>query len=156
MTLNSSDPFDFPIIDPGFFTHPLDVAIMVEALRTSTRMLATSPWQGIVKAPFGALGNATTDGELAAYARSHVTTFWHVSCTAKMGTLEDEMAVVDPSLRVKGVKGVRVVDASVFVSWHRLSVLHDSRCSRLFEAIHSREPSSRPGLCHCGACCTYH
>ena len=97
-------------------THPLDVAIMVQAVRTSKALLATPPWKGFVDRPFGALATATSDEELAAWVRSGVVTFGHHSCTAKMGTLEDEMAVVDSSLRLKGAKGVRVVDASVFVS----------------------------------------
>ena len=89
---------------------------MTQAVRTSKALLATTPWQGFVGSPFGPLATAQTDQELAAYIRSGVVTFWHHSCTAKMGTLEDPMAVVDPSLRLKGAKGVRVVDASVFVS----------------------------------------
>lgn len=89
---------------------------MVEAIKTSKILLATSPWQDLGIRPYGPLSNATTDNELADYARSQIETFWHASCTVKMGTADDEMAVLDSNLKVKGVKGLRVVDASVFVS----------------------------------------
>ncbi|THH03455.1 hypothetical protein EW146_g10441 [Bondarzewia mesenterica] len=116
VTLNSTDPFDFPLIDPGYLTHPLDVAIAVHSMRTAASFLSTEPWKDYVLEPYGALANATTDEELASYARDHITTFWHPSSTAKMGALTDEMAVVDACLRLKGAEGVRIVDASVFVS----------------------------------------
>ncbi|KAI0043720.1 GMC oxidoreductase [Auriscalpium vulgare] len=114
ITLASNHPFDFPIIDPGFLTHPADVAVMVEALHTATAMISTAPWLSFILGPYGALANATTDIALAAYARDGVTSYWHPCCTAKMGTSNDETAVVDSKLLVKGAAGLRIVDASVF------------------------------------------
>ncbi|KAI0062569.1 aryl-alcohol oxidase-like protein [Artomyces pyxidatus] len=113
ITLSSADPFDFPVIDAGFLTHPLDIKIMAQAIRTAMAILSTPSFQGFVLAPHGALANATTTSELEAYIRNSVTTFWHVCCTAKMGTSEDATAVVDSELNLKGVHGVRVVDFSV-------------------------------------------
>ena len=100
-------------------THPLDVAIMIQAIRTSETLLATKPFQGFVERPFGAVANATTDQELEAYMRDGSVSFSHICCTAKMGTLKDEVAVVDPTVRLKGAKGLRVVDASVLVTGKR-------------------------------------
>ncbi|KAI0049156.1 GMC oxidoreductase [Auriscalpium vulgare] len=114
VTLRSANPFDTPVIDPGFFTNELDVAAMVGAIRTSSALLETGPWKDLAARPFGLLENATTDAELAEYARNSASSFWHPTGTVKMGTSSDEMAVLDSKLRVKGAEGLRVVDASVF------------------------------------------
>jgi choline dehydrogenase-like flavoprotein len=100
------------------------MAIMIEAFKLSQYMFSLSPWQDLQAKPFGALGSATTDAQIEAVIRDTITTFWHVSCTAKMGLSSDPMAVLDSKLNVKGVTGVRVVDASVFVSLSYLLFLH--------------------------------
>ncbi|KAI0313068.1 alcohol oxidase [Amylostereum chailletii] len=111
ITLKSSDPFDSPNIDPAFFESPVDVSVMVQALRTAEAFYSSKPFEGIV---FQSLLNGTTDEELAAYARAHVTSFWHTCCTASMGREGDDKTVVGPDLRLVGARGLRVVDASVF------------------------------------------
>ncbi len=58
--------------------------------------------------------DAESDEEILEVIRNSVMTVWHASCTCKMGTKDDEMAVVDSKARVFGVDGVRVVDASSF------------------------------------------
>jgi choline dehydrogenase-like flavoprotein len=55
-----------------------------------------------------------TDEEILDYIRNNVMTIWHAACTCKMGTPDDDMAVVDNEARVYGVEGLRVVDASAF------------------------------------------
>ncbi|KAI0055436.1 aryl-alcohol oxidase-like protein [Artomyces pyxidatus] len=114
ISLVSADPFTFPAIDPAFLTHPLDMAIAIEAVRTASAFLATPPFEGFIIEPFGALANATTDAELEAYARAGTSTFWHPCCTTKAGNSSDKTAVVEANLLLKGATGVRVVDASVF------------------------------------------
>ncbi|KAI0045450.1 GMC oxidoreductase [Auriscalpium vulgare] len=114
VTLSSANPFDPPAIDPGLFTNDLDVAVMVEAIRTSYALLATGPWKDLAARPYGLLADATTDAGLAQYVRNSTTSFWHPTGTAKMGTATDDTAVLDSKLRVKGAEGLRVVDASVF------------------------------------------
>ncbi|KAJ7143681.1 aryl-alcohol-oxidase from pleurotus Eryingii [Mycena epipterygia] len=116
VTLNSTDPFDFPIIDPAYLTHPVDVGVAVAGLKLAAEFVATSSWDDYIIQPFGVLANATTDEDIAAYARSQVTSFWHPCCTAKIGTSADNTSVVDANLRLKGATGVRIVDASVFPS----------------------------------------
>ncbi|KAF9475243.1 aryl-alcohol-oxidase from pleurotus Eryingii [Pholiota conissans] len=114
ITLNSSDPFDFPVIDPGFLKNPLDGRILIESVKLAQKMINTSPWDGFVIQPFGALANATTDAEILEFVRNTVTSFWHPTGTAKMGEQNDPMAVVDSKLFLKGVQGVRVIDTSIF------------------------------------------
>jgi choline dehydrogenase-like flavoprotein len=147
ITLASADPFVFPVIDAGFLTSPVDMAVMIEAIKISEAMVATQPWrqEGFIQEPFGALANATTDQDLEAIIRDGVVTFWHTSCTARMGTLEDPMAVVDPSLRLKGAKGMRVVDASVFVS---LAPILSNYILIAPSAFYPRRSPSGPCLCN--------
>lgn len=115
LTLNSSDPFDFPLIDPGLFNDPLDTRMMVQAIKTSEKLVATSPFKGFINGPFGAFAKAKTDAQIVAYLKNSTSTFYHPCGTAKMGTANDPMAVVNSKLQLKGAQGVRIVDASVFV-----------------------------------------
>ncbi|EEB90954.1 hypothetical protein MPER_10770 [Moniliophthora perniciosa FA553] len=113
LKLSSSNPFDPPLIDYGLYTTDFDINAQVEAMKMVQDFLSLPQFQGIIKGPFGALANATTDQEKAAFARANPRLFSHPCCTASMGP----GGVVDSSLKVKGVIGLRVVDASVFVSW---------------------------------------
>jgi choline dehydrogenase len=109
--LASSDAFAKPVIDPGYLSEPEDVATLVSAVRVAQRLLSApvlGPWTESV---FPALD--ATDEEIAAHVRSDVTTVFHPVGTARMGSAEDPATVVDSSLRVHGIAGLRVADASV-------------------------------------------
>ncbi|ESK83269.1 aryl-alcohol oxidase [Moniliophthora roreri MCA 2997] len=108
--LSSSNPFEQPAIDYGLYTTDFDINAQVEAMKLAQQFLQLPQFQGIVQGPFGALANATTDQDLAAYARTNTQIYSHPSCTASMGP----GGVVDSKLKVKGVEGLRVVDASIF------------------------------------------
>jgi choline dehydrogenase-like flavoprotein len=137
--LNSSNPFEFPIINPGFLCNPLDGKILVQSIKTAQEMVATSPWKGFIQQPFGALATAKTDAQLLQFVRNLVTSFWHPSGTAKMGKVNDPMAVVNSKLQLKGVQGVRIVDTSVFVScivdvvWVYTNLIIPYACSPLYQ-----------------------
>lgn len=89
---------------------------MVAALHLAEDFFGTSPWAGMDLRRYGPWTNATTDAELADMTRARVTTFWHPCCTARMGKPDDDTSVVDSKLLLKGADGLRIVDASVFVS----------------------------------------
>ncbi|EEB95825.1 hypothetical protein MPER_05148 [Moniliophthora perniciosa FA553] len=110
LKLSSSDPFDPPLIDPGLYSTDFDIDTQVQAMKVVQDFLSLPQFQGIVEGPFGGLANATTDQEKAAFARANCGSYSHPSCTASMGP----GGVVDSTLKVKGVEGLRVVDASVF------------------------------------------
>lgn len=114
VTLNSSNPFDLPNVDPAYLSDPFDMQVMVQAFKLSQSFISTSPWNGFIVSPSGALANVTNDDELVEWIKNSVTTFWHPAASARMGKASDPNAVVDPKLLLKGVNGVRVVDASVF------------------------------------------
>ncbi|KAI3605537.1 aryl-alcohol oxidase [Moniliophthora roreri] len=110
LKLSSSNPFDPPLIDYGLYTTDYDINTQVQAIKIVEDFLSLPQFQGIVEGPFGDLANATTDQEKAAFARANTGGYAHPSCSASMGP----GGVVDSTLKVKGVEGLRVVDASVF------------------------------------------
>ncbi|GJE97014.1 aryl-alcohol oxidase-like protein [Phanerochaete sordida] len=113
VTLQSSDPFTFPRIDPAFLTTDFDAFGMLSAIRAARRYISTEPWSGFVVAPYGDVSTAMTDDEIVAAVRKNIVTIWHPTRTARMAPTDADWGVVDPHLRVKGVQGLRVVDASV-------------------------------------------
>ncbi|KAH9177980.1 aryl-alcohol-oxidase from pleurotus Eryingii [Lactarius sanguifluus] len=112
--LNSSDPFEFPIIDPAFLSTDFDIFAITEAVKAAQRFMAASPWQGFVLGQFGNFANVTTDEQIAAYARNNAATVFHPVGTAFMSAAGAKNGVVNPDLTVKSTVGLRVVDASIF------------------------------------------
>jgi choline dehydrogenase len=111
ITLRSADPFAPPAIDPGYLSEAEDVAVLVEGLVLCRRLAATralAPFRGPETLP-----GAAVQGEaaLAAYVRERSETLYHPVGTCRMG--HDATSVVDPFLRVHGVQGLRVADASI-------------------------------------------
>lgn len=109
--LHSADPFAAPAIDPAFLSAPRDLQVMIKGARMTREILmapALAPYRH--KELFGT-DTARTDADWEAHIRARADTIYHPVGTCKMG--RDEMAVVDPELRVHGMDGLRVVDASV-------------------------------------------
>lgn len=114
--LRSADPAAPPLIDPRYFTDPggYDERVLVEGIRLARHVAAQpalAPWAARELAPGPA---AQSDEALARYARSTSNTVYHPAGTCRMGAATGDDAVVDPTLRVRGVEGLRVADASVF------------------------------------------
>lgn len=110
LTLRSADPRDLPRVDPNFFSHPEDVRLSVAGLRKAQEILAQDAFKPYVEGR-EAFPAKTSDADLIAYWKKHGKTVYHPVGTCRMG--RDEMSVVDPELRVRGVEGLRVVDNSV-------------------------------------------
>jgi choline dehydrogenase len=116
MWLLSPRPDVKPALDFGYFTDPdgEDERCIVDGLRLARDVAATSPfrqWIGREVAPGPSI---TTDAELSAYGRAVHHTVYHPAGTCRMGAADDPSAVVDPDLRVRGITGLRIADASVF------------------------------------------
>ncbi|KAJ7600946.1 hypothetical protein C8J56DRAFT_813923 [Mycena floridula] len=110
VSINSTDPFAAPLIDPGLLTEDVDLFILREAIRSARRFLTAPAWDGYI---LTSNNNATTDEELNTYIRNNAVSFFHPVSTAAMSPPGAHWGVVDPDLKVKGVKGLRIVDASV-------------------------------------------
>jgi choline dehydrogenase len=112
IALASADPLDQPLIDPRYRSDPADLPQLVAGLRLMRRLLRTPPLGDLLGRELGPGDEAQADAELAAYVRDRASgTIFHPVGTCKMGV--DPLAVVDPTLRVRGLDGLRVVDASI-------------------------------------------
>jgi choline dehydrogenase len=111
ITLASADPFDDPVIDPRYLTGERDMEVLVEGIKQARDIAAASPLDSYRGEEVWPGEDVQTDAEIREHVRETCHTVYHPVGTCKMG--DDDMAVVDDSLRVHGVDGLRVVDASV-------------------------------------------
>ncbi len=111
VSLGSTDPFAAPVIDPNFFGDEADLETMVAGFKTTRRLMETPALKALQKKEMYTEG-VNTDDEIRALLRQRVDTVYHPVGTCKMG-VNDPIAVVDPKLKVYGIEGLRVVDASV-------------------------------------------
>ena len=112
--VKSADPFAAPAIRPNFLTEQVDCETHVAGLRIAREILqsdALAPYREVEVAPGP---DCRTDDELLDYARRTGATVYHPVSTCRMG--QDPNAVVDERLRVRGLEGLRVIDASIMPS----------------------------------------
>ena len=115
--LTSPDPEVRPAIDYRYFTdvEGHDIQTMLFAIKAGRKIAEASPWKELVKREFAPGPEVQTDEQIIEYVRKTHGTVFHPCGTTKMGDTErDPMAVVDPSLKVRGLRKLRVIDASVF------------------------------------------
>ncbi|GLV38209.1 uncharacterized protein CBL_12855 [Carabus blaptoides fortunei] len=117
--LRSRNPNHYPVINPNYFTHKEDILTLIDGIRIAMAVSNTSAFQrfnsrphkiafpGCAKYPFD------TDEYWECSLRHFTFTIYHPTSTCKMGPPGDPTAVVDPRLKVHGLKGLRVVDASI-------------------------------------------
>jgi choline dehydrogenase-like flavoprotein len=110
VALRDPDPLKAPAIDPNFLGDPLDVEDMVAGFKL-TRRLMDAPALAAHRTRDLFTADIQRDDEIRAVLRQRVDTVYHPVGTCRMGA--DEASVVDPELRVRGVTGLRVADASI-------------------------------------------
>ncbi|MBO9443067.1 choline dehydrogenase [Phaeobacter italicus] len=110
VTLESSDPMAAPRIDPGFLSDPEDLDVLMKGVRKTRQIMAAEPLARYIHKELFIEGEPD-DAALEQHIRNRADTIYHPVGTCKMGM--DDPAVVDPQLRVHGLDGLRVVDASV-------------------------------------------
>ena len=111
--LKSNDPFDHAFIQPNYLTAESDLIAMREGVKIVRNIFAQKafdPYRGPELEPGG---HIQSDEKIDEWIRKHAETIYHPVGTCKMGTSNDNHAVVDGELKVRGVEGLRVVDASV-------------------------------------------
>ncbi|XP_076077863.1 glucose dehydrogenase [FAD, quinone]-like isoform X1 [Mytilus galloprovincialis] len=118
--LQSTDPFDPPLIDPYYLENPYDIKVMIAAIRKSQQIMNTKVFKQLdgtlVRQDFSGICdkvNFDTDEYWECFIRYFTVTIYHPVSTCRMGAITDPSAVVDPELRVKGILNLRVADASV-------------------------------------------
>jgi choline dehydrogenase len=109
--LASADPFAPPLIQPNYVSTEGDLRVLVEGTKLARRVLAAQPLADYVGEELLPGEAAQTDEEIATFVRRHAHTLYHPVGTCRMGM--DELAVVDPELRVRGVDSLRIADASI-------------------------------------------
>lgn len=109
--LASTDPYARPLIDPNYLGDRSDLDRMVQAVKLSREIFATSEFKAHLKGELTPGPDVRTDAEIEEFVRNRADCYHHQAGSCRMGI--DDLAVVDPQLRIRGVDGVRVVDASV-------------------------------------------
>jgi choline dehydrogenase len=118
ITLRSADPRHKPAIDPAYLSDSADIEPLVRGIRLARELAAAGPLAKICKGELAPGPDAVTDSELTEFVRRDITTIYHPVGTCAMGgdsrlAASKLTSVVDTGLRVRGVDGLRVVDASV-------------------------------------------
>ncbi len=109
--LRSADPMQGPAIDPRYFSDAADLETLVAGIKLSREIAATGPLASVLGKETFPGPAVTSDDALRAAVRKYCNTIFHPTGTCRMGT--DGQAVVDPELRVRGLSGIRIADASV-------------------------------------------
>jgi choline dehydrogenase len=109
--LAGANPAEPPVIDAGYLTAQNDLHRLVTGVRMAEGLVRTRALRSYVGEPIEPYVGVLDDVSLGEHVRRYAETLYHPVGTCRMGT--DDLAVVDPHLRVRGLRGLRVVDASV-------------------------------------------
>ncbi len=109
----STDPFVDPIIQPNYLKDRMDQRVLVKGMHWARKLLHTHALAPYFESDALPGPDVHTDDEWLDYARQYGSTAYHLIGTARMGPVTDKTSVVDDQLRVHGLRGLRVVDASI-------------------------------------------
>jgi choline dehydrogenase-like flavoprotein len=111
ITLRSASPLDSPAIDPNFLGDPYDWELSIEGFKRGREIMSAPSFAALVKREHMPGAHVRTDSQIRDYIRRWAKTDYHPAGSCKMG--DDDTAVVDTHLCVRGVDGLRVIDASI-------------------------------------------
>jgi choline dehydrogenase-like flavoprotein len=109
--LADSNPTSMPLINPNFIGEEADLKAAVESVHAIRKVMAQESLAPVIEEEMDPGPNIQSDAEIGEWVKRVVTTMWHPVGTCRMG--QDARAVVDARLRVRGVAGLRVIDASI-------------------------------------------
>jgi choline dehydrogenase-like flavoprotein len=112
--LNSRNPMDIPIVNHNYLGDPIDELVLAEGARWAHEIVMEGPTGKVVKGAWPENSAHSESKEYwTEYVRNTLMTTYHPGGTCKMGKAEDSMAVVDEQLKLYGIQGLRVADASI-------------------------------------------
>jgi choline dehydrogenase len=111
--IRSSDPFDAPVIQPNYLAEEGDRRVLLAGMKLARRLLRTKPLEPYYAYEDFPGDQVQSDADLLEAAKQRGTTTFHPAGTCRMGPRTDPLAVVDDELRVHGLDGLRVIDASI-------------------------------------------
>ena len=114
--VRSADPSENPVIQPNYLEHPHDQAVLLGGMRAARKLMQTPELAQFFDGETLPGRDVTSDDGLLGFARQVGVSCYHVMGTARMGRVEDPSTVVDDQLRVHGLDGLRIVDASIMPS----------------------------------------
>ena len=109
----SANPLEPPTIQPNYFSHETDRQLSLAGMKMARQLMQTPEFAPHVECEELPGPGVNTDEEMLSYYRENATTTFHLMGTCRMGPDNDPTAVVDDQLRVRGIKGLRVADASI-------------------------------------------
>ena len=110
--ISSADPVQHPRIDPNYLGDPADAKVLMAGIRAVRSLVEAPALKHLIVRETRPGPDVQTEEQIAEYIRATTQTTWHVVGSCRMG--DDAMAVVDSSLKVRGLEGLRVIDSSVF------------------------------------------
>ncbi|MBT8435121.1 MAG: GMC family oxidoreductase N-terminal domain-containing protein [Gammaproteobacteria bacterium] len=114
VSLASNDPTDHPRIDPGYFSDNADIDILIDAVEHVREITCQPAFGGVIGKEIAFGPEINSRSAMATGLRQHITTGHHPVSTCRIGAEDDAQAVLDAKFRVRGMEGLRVVDASAF------------------------------------------
>ena len=111
LKIKTPNPFEYPEIHPNYLSDQRDCEVAVNSIKVARKIAHAPALADVIKDEFVPGRQYQSDEELLEAARAHSQTIYHPVSTCKMGN--DEVAVVDERLRVHGIQGLRVADASI-------------------------------------------
>jgi choline dehydrogenase len=138
----SADPFVDPIIQPNYLKDPMDQRVLVKGMHWARRLLHTQALAPYFESDALPGPDVHTDDEWLNYARQYGSTAYHLIGTARMGPATDKTSVVDEQLRVHGLQGIRVVDASIMPNMPSANTYSSTMmiAEKASDMIRGREP----------------
>jgi choline dehydrogenase len=136
ITLRSADPLAAPIISAGYLLADADAAALVRGAQFARELGASRAYDELRSDETEPGANVTSATELEHFVRAKADTIYHLAGTCRMGPDSDDSAVVDAALRVHGIEGLRVADASIMPTvvnapTHAASVMIGEKCATL-------------------------
>jgi choline dehydrogenase len=136
IALRSADPLAPPLIHANYLQSEADVAVLVAGVRHARRIGLSTAFDRLRGPETDPGERATTAGDLERFVRAMADTIYHPTGTCRMGPSADPDAVVDAALRVRGVEGLRVADASIMpdvvdAPTHAAAVVIGEKCAAL-------------------------